>query len=67
MMSWMIGPAPNDGSGLARSATSLPVTTAITPGSRSAASVRIARIFACACGLRTIAACAIPGSLMSSM
>ena len=35
----MIGPAPKDGSGAARSATSLPVTTPITPGSASASEV----------------------------
>ena len=65
-MSCTIGPAPKDGSGAACSATSLPVTTRTTPGSAAAFEVSIETILAWACGLRTIAAWSIPGSLMSS-
>jgi len=50
-----------------RVATSAPVTTLTTPGSASAFDVSIPTMRACACGLRTIAAWAIPGRAMSSM
>ena len=45
---------------------SLAVTTAATPGSASARLVSIDRMRACANGLRRIAPCTMPGSLMSS-
>ena len=40
--------------------------TAATFGCASASDVSIETIFACAYGLRSIAPCTIPGSLMSS-
>jgi hypothetical protein len=42
------------------------VNTATTPGIDLASPVSIERMFACAYGLRRIARCVIPGSLMSS-
>ena len=43
------------------------MTTATTPGSAAAFDVSIEVIVAWAIGLRRIAMCSIPGSLMSSM
>jgi hypothetical protein len=46
--------------------SSLPVSTPMTPGIAFAAVTSIDVISACACGLRTNAACFIPGTTMSS-
>ena len=51
--------------GVMTAASSSPVTTAMTPGMRFAASASIAMIFACACGERRNTTCAIRGSSMS--
>jgi hypothetical protein len=45
---------------------SRPVITACTPGSASAREASIETIRACACGERSVLACSIPGSAMSS-
>ncbi len=45
--------------------TSVCVSTACTPGSASAAEMSMERIRACACGLRSVAPCSIPGTLRS--
>src|SRR5271168_563331 len=56
------------GNGLMPSATrSAPVSTASTPGTASAGPLSIARMYACACGERTITAYACPGRLTSSL
>ena len=55
------------GSGPVSCAASSPVITAATPGSASAARLSIDLMRACACGLRSTAACAMFGSAMSSM
>ena len=60
------GIAPKSGSGFIQRSRSANVNTWATPGSRLAASVRMAAMRACAWGLRTKAAWSIPGSLMSS-
>ena len=60
------GIAPKSGSGFIQRSRSAKVKTWATPGSRLAASVRMAAMRACACGLRTKATWSIPGSLMSS-
>ena len=60
------GMAPKSGSGFIHRSRSAKVKTWATPGSRLAASVRMAAMCACAWGLRTKAAWSIPGSLMSS-
>ena len=44
-----------------------PYAHARITGIDAAADVSIARIFACACGLRSIAACTMPGRVMSSV
>ena len=48
-------------------ATSAPVITLTTPGARCAASVSMRKMRACACGLRTKAACSMRGNDMSSV
>ena len=45
--------------------TSACVSTACTPGSASAAAMSIETMRACACGLRSVAPCNIPGTLRS--
>src|SRR4051812_43219968 len=49
-----------------RGGRSSAVKTACTPATARAAAVSMARIFACACGLRTKQADSTPGTLMSS-
>ena len=51
--------------GVMTAASSLPVTTAMTPGMRFAAAASIATMLACACGERRNTTCAIRGSSMS--
>jgi len=48
------------------SGKSLPVTTALTPGVRSAALVSIDTMRAWACGLRRTAPCSMPGQAASA-
>ena len=57
---------PSLSSRVTGSGISLAVITACTPGSATAALVSIARIIACACGLRSIRPCSIPESLKSA-
>ena len=61
------GGLAKQGSGPVSRAASSPVITATTPGSASAALLSIERMRAWACGLRSAAACAMFGSVMSSM
>ena len=55
----MLDPIGNSGKSAA-------VTTASTPGSASARVVSMRRMRACACGLRSILPCTMPGSLRSA-
>ena len=50
-----------------RVASSAPVITSATPGCRLASAVSMPRMRACACGLRTKAACSMRGRTMSSV
>jgi hypothetical protein len=64
---WFAGSGPKSGSGSVCSAACAPVITACTPSSAAAAAVSIETIRACACGLRSTAACSIPGRTRSAM
>ena len=64
---WRAGSGPKSGIGSHSSAASAPVITACTPGAASAWAVSIRTIRACACGLRSTAACKVSGVIRSAM
>jgi len=63
----LAGSGPKSGIGSHSSAASGPVITACTPGAALASAVSIRTILACGCGLRSTAACSVPGVIRSAM
>ncbi len=63
----LAGSGPKSGIGSHSSAASRPVITACTPGAARAAAVSIRPILAWANGLRSTAACRVPGVIRSAM
>ena len=61
-----VNPLPTQGP-VQRVASSAPVITSATPGCRLASVLSMPRMRACACGLRTKAACNMRGRTMSSV